>query len=338
MSELERSLESPVNCSENGDASPRQMEALSRLAGQLSSARGTDQVLARVEQTLTAVSRPAEVAVESSSADHRGDRVAVPVPGAGGTVISVPADLPAASMAFVETTVALAGLALRRLAAEDERDRVEDARAALSREVLEEASRERGRLATRMHDEVLPHLAAATIQADNVCTAARAGDGGRVAELACRTREAVNDGIVSTRELLDDLHGEMVVPGRLREALEESIEDLAHNEGLSVRLEAPEVLPALPFSVELLVVETVRGCLANVVRHARANSAEVSLTVHDCHVAVEVADDGCGFDPEDTPSGHGLALMAQRVEMARGRFAVRSTPGQGTTVTMEVPR
>lgn len=338
MSELERSPEFPAACSEDGGGSPPGMQALSSLTEQLSSASGADQVLARVEQALTAVLRPAEVAVESAYAGHRGDRVAVPVPGTGGTVISVPADLPAASMAFVETTVGLAGLALRRLAAEDERDRVEDARSALSREVLEEASRERGRLAARMHDEVLPHLAAASIQADNVCTVARAGDGGRVAELACRTRDAVNDGITSVRELLDDLHGEMVVPGRLRETLEESVEDLAHNKGLDARLEAPEILPALPFSVELLIAETVHGCLANVARHARADSAVVALAVRDCHVAAEVADDGCGFDPEHTPRGHGLALMTQRVEMAKGRFAVRSTPGQGTTVTMEVPR
>lgn len=338
MSDTGRAPESSVAYWDNGDTPAGSMGALSTLAQQLSAARGRDQVLACAEQTLTAVLSPEAVAVESSHVSWCVDRVAVPVPGAAGTMISVAGDLPTSSIAFVEAAAGMAGLALQRQGAEGERDHVEVARAALSGQVLEEASRERGRLATRVHDEVLPHLAAASIQADNVCTAIQTGYGDRAAELAARTREAVYDGISSLRELLDDLYHEGLVPGRLREALEESVEDLREEQGVETRLEAPEILPALPFSVELLIVETVRGCLANVARHARATSAVVSLTVRDCHVAVEVADDGCGFDSAQTAGGHGLALMAQRVEMAKGRFAVRSAPGQGTTVTMQAPR
>jgi two-component system sensor histidine kinase DegS len=49
-------------------------------------------------------------------------------------------------------------------------------------------------------------------------------------------------------------------------------------------------------------------------------------------------DDGCGFDPAAVSgSHHGLALMAQRVELARGTFMVTSAPGRGTRVRMEVP-
>lgn len=314
------------------------MERLSVLAQQLLSARDRDQVLARAERALMAVLGREAVAVERSPASRCGDRATVTVPGSSATWISVRADASSASMAFVESAAGLTGMALRRLEMEDELHRVEQARATLSGEVLEEASRERGRIATRIHDEVLPHLAAATIQADNVQAAADAGQTERTGELATKARHAVHDGIACLREVLDDLQHETVVPGRLREGLEELLDDLCRKEGIDARLDAPEALPAIPFAVELLVVETVRGCLGNVARHAQASEVVVSLAVYDCHVAVEVRDDGAGFDPETTPRGHGLALMAQRVEMARGRLAVRSAPGQGTTVTMEIPR
>lgn len=329
---------SPKTRSEDHDAPRGGMEQLSALADHLATAHRADQVLARAEQALTAVLGPGAAKVESASTSHGGDQVTVAVPGSPTARIAARPTLSPASLAFVETTARVAGLALQRLEAQEARSRAEDECAALSGQILEEAGRERGRIATRIHDELLPHLAAATIQADNVRTAVSAGEVERVGELANRTHHAVHDGIASLREVLDDLQHESVVPGRLREALEESVGELRLKEEVDARLDAPDVLPPLPFAVELLILETVRGCLANVGRHARASSVVVSLSVRDCHIAVEVRDDGCGFDPQQTPRGHGLALMAQRVEMAKGRFAVRSTPGEGATVTMEVPR
>lgn len=240
-------------------------------------------------------------------------------------------------MAFVETTARLAGRALRRVQAEAALARAEGERAAVSGEALEAASGERGRIATRIHDEVLPHLAAATVQADNVRAAVATGEVQHAAELASKAQRAVHDGTASLREVLDHLEHEVVVPGRLREALEDLLEGLRGTENVDARLEAPRVLPEMPFAVELLVAETVRGCLENVARHAHASSVVVSLAAHDRQVAVEVRDDGCGFDAQQTHRGHGLALMAKRVEMARGHFAVRSTPEEGTTVAMAIP-
>lgn len=328
----------PTRHSEDEDTLRGGMERLSALADQLATAQRADEVLVRAEQALAALLGPGAATVESAPTSHCGGWVTMAVPGSPTARISAHPALSPASLALVETTARLAGLALQRLEAQEARSRAEDECAALSRQILEEAGQERGRIATRIHDEVLPHLAAATIQADNIRTAASAGELERVGDLASRTHHAVHDGIASLREVLDDLQHESVVPGRLREALEESVGELRLKERVKTRLDAPPVLPALPFAVELLILETVRGCLANVARHARASSVVVSLAVKDCHVAVEVRDDGCGFDVQQTLHGHGLALMEQRVQMAKGRFAVRSAPGEGTTVTMEVPR
>lgn len=94
----------------------------------------------------------------------------------------------------------------------------------------------------------------------------------------------------------------------------------------------------MPFAIEILLFETVRGCLTNVVRHAGADRVEVTIEPKDEHIMLDVRDDGEGFDPGGVPEGHhGLELMRQRVELARGRFEVASAPGRGTCVHVEVP-
>lgn len=310
------------------------LETLNALARELLSARRSDQVIAWGHQSLaTALGGGI-----SAAADSPTDRLQVAVPGAEDTVLSLPQDVPETSMALAEAAAGLVGLALQRVEAENELGRGEAARAKLSGQILEEGTRERSRIACQIHNEVLPHLAAATIQADNVQAATAAGDSERADELAALTHEAVHDGIARLREVLDALQHQVVAPGKIREALRDSLEELRLKDGVEGHLDVPEALPALPFAVEILALEVVRGCLANVARHAEATSAEVSVTVLDRRLRVTVRDDGCGFDPGHVADGsHGLALMAQRIELANGRFEVRSAPGQGTAVTAEVP-
>jgi signal transduction histidine kinase len=94
----------------------------------------------------------------------------------------------------------------------------------------------------------------------------------------------------------------------------------------------------LPLAVEILMLETIRGCLFNVARHANARSVQVRILADEWRITAVVSDDGDGFDPASVPSGHhGLALMRQRVELARGRFRIDSRLGAGTTVEVEVP-
>jgi signal transduction histidine kinase len=52
---------------------------------------------------------------------------------------------------------------------------------------------------------------------------------------------------------------------------------------------------------------------------------------------LSVADDGVGFDTLSESQGQGLASLRRRAERLKGTFAVQSSPGAGTTVTLRVP-
>jgi signal transduction histidine kinase len=95
------------------------------------------------------------------------------------------------------------------------------------------------------------------------------------------------------------------------------------------------------------LVATLREALANVAKHARASSVEVSVRATDDDVVLEVADDGrgraAGADDADVyaSGGHGLGNMAKRAERWDGSCAITNGPGPGaggTVVVWRVPR
>lgn len=313
------------------------LETLNGLAADLLTVRDRDQAPMKGREALALALSTDEVEV-SLTGDGRTDLRPVPILGAEPAAVRVPPGLSDSSMAVAEAIAGLIGMALQRLELEHELSEVERARAALSGRILEEGTRERSRIALEIHDEVLPYLAAAGIQADNVRSALVAGDEPAADRLADAARVAVQDGIARLRQVLDALQRQILVPGGLRPGLIEALEELRLKHGVEGELRAPDTLPPLPLAVEILVLETIRGCLANVALHAHARTVRVSVEVSERHIAVEVRDDGCGFDPAAIgPGSHGVALMAQRVELARGRFVIESTPGAGTTVQVEVP-
>lgn len=313
------------------------LETLNHLAADLLTVRDRAQVPGTGRKALVTAVSDDTVEVSLTGQGRPGLR-AVPILGAEPAALLVPHELSESSMAVAEAIAGLVGMALQRLDLEHELSEVERARAALSGRILEEGTRERARIALEIHDEVLPYLAAAGIQADNVRSALTGNDREAADRLADSAREAVHDGIFRLRQVLNELQRQTLVPGGLRSGLVDALEELRLKHGVEGALCAPDPLPPLPLAVEILVMETARGCLANVALHANAQFVGISVGVNERDIVLRMQDDGCGFDPAAVGAGsQGLALMAQRVELARGRFEIDSTPGKGTTVQVEVP-
>jgi signal transduction histidine kinase len=75
--------------------------------------------------------------------------------------------------------------------------------------------------------------------------------------------------------------------------------------------------------------------LHNALRHGDPSAVHVNISAHNGTVRIEITDDGVGFDAKT--DGLGLASMRDRARAAGGRLDVRSRPGGGTTVRLEVP-
>jgi signal transduction histidine kinase len=75
--------------------------------------------------------------------------------------------------------------------------------------------------------------------------------------------------------------------------------------------------------------------LNNVAKHAKASQVEINLKQEEAVIELRIRDDGQGFDPQQTFSGHyGLSMMRERAEATGALLSVTSQPGHGTELTL----
>lgn len=143
------------------------------------------------------------------------------------------------------------------------------------------------------------------------------------------------------RELLDTasrgIKGEDGRPHRIPDLLKE----LSHS-GLAVHFRSDRGLGSLPPEVAECLYCVAREALLNVSRHARAQRVDVLVTRHEQEVELVVADNGWGFQEREVASGgwgsFGLRMMRERVEEIGGTFILQGGPGEGTRITVRLPR
>lgn len=92
---------------------------------------------------------------------------------------------------------------------------------------------------------------------------------------------------------------------------------------------------ALPAEVQVGIYRICQEALNNVAKHAKAGNVAISLEHAGTAIELSIRDDGRGFDPGQTASGHyGLAMMQERAEALGANLAVKSQPGQGAEITI----
>jgi PAS domain S-box-containing protein len=92
---------------------------------------------------------------------------------------------------------------------------------------------------------------------------------------------------------------------------------------------------ALPAEVQVAIYRICQEALNNVAKHAGAECVEISLEHADTAIELSLRDDGRGYDPGQTASGHyGLTMMQERAEAVGADLSVKSQPGHGTELTI----
>jgi len=204
---------------------------------------------------------------------------------------------------------------------------------------IDASSRERRRIAADLHDGVVQDLAGvafglAPIAAD----AARRGDDAEAAALRDATG-TLRQGVRDLRTLLVEIHPPNLESAGLRVALSDLLSPL-EAAGIATSLDVDE---AADGAGDALVYRVAREAIRNARQHAAAASVRVAVTRStDGTTRLVVADDGKGFSARERErrgkEGHlGLTLLEEVVAQAGGTLFVRSAPGEGTTVEMELP-
>jgi signal transduction histidine kinase len=94
----------------------------------------------------------------------------------------------------------------------------------------------------------------------------------------------------------------------------------------------------MPQPVEEALFRIAQESLHNIVKHAAATNARITIAAEDGRCFMVTSDDGRGFDPRVVPPGHlGLMSMTTRAERLGGSLSIDSRPGAGTRIGVELP-
>jgi signal transduction histidine kinase len=229
---------------------------------------------------------------------------------------------------LLEGVQAAAGIALEnaRLHAEL-RARLEELRGSRAR-IVEAAQQERQLLERNLHDGAQQRLIALSLDL-SLLEGRIDGDSEVRAGLDAARRE-IAASLVELREISSGLHPAVVSGHGLGVALEQ----LAARSPVPVQLTV-EVDGRLPEPLEVAAYYVVSESLANVAKHARANTAHVDVLKDQDELVLEIVDDGIGG--ADSERGTGLRGLADRVESLDGRLRVWTPRGGGTRVRADIP-
>jgi two-component system NarL family sensor kinase len=212
-------------------------------------------------------------------------------------------------------------------------------REALLANAVEASSSERRRIAADLHDGVVQDLAGVAFGlAPLAADAARRGDDAEAAALREAT-STLRQGVRDLRTLLVEIHPPNLESAGLRVALSDLLSPLEAG-GIATSLEVDE---APGGNGDALVYRVAREAVRNARQHARPAAVRVAvMRTPEGATRLVVSDDGQGFSDADRSrragEGHlGLTLLDEVVSRAGGTLAVRSVPGEGTTVEMELP-
>jgi signal transduction histidine kinase len=205
----------------------------------------------------------------------------------------------------------------------------------LSARLVSAQEEERRAISRELHDEVGQSLSALLMEAGNA--AARVPpDSVDVRRHVDSIKKLAEASVNVIRNMTLLLRPSMLDDFGLVPALEWQAREVSKRTGLRVHVSAGESADDLPDALKTCIYRVVQEALHNCARHAQARSVKVVVEQKPAKIVLSVEDDGRGFD-SGRVRGLGLVGMEERVHHLGGVFGIRSAPGGGTRVAVELP-
>ncbi|MGP1680344.1 MAG: sensor histidine kinase [Burkholderiales bacterium] len=147
--------------------------------------------------------------------------------------------------------------------------------------------------------------------------------------------------VANVRNVMAELRPLVLDDYGLLAALRQLITEFAQRSGIAAELSGVDLQPRLPSIVETAMFRISQEALNNIAKHAQAKNVEISLYAASDRVVLDIADDGIGFDADETPPDKqhwGMITMRERAEAVGIAFHLESAPGAGTRIVLEAER
>lgn len=198
---------------------------------------------------------------------------------------------------------------------------------------------ERARLAREIHDTLAQGLSSIQM----LLHAAESGDPGRPGIEHIRlARETAASNLAEARRFIRELTPPQLDDRTLGGALRRLARTQWARQGLDVQVRLSDTIN-LPMHLQTALLRIAQGAIANVIQHAHATTATITIAIENDQLYYTVADDGSGFDPllnskeaAEKSDSFGLQAASERVQQLGGTLTVDSLPGHGTTLIVNL--
>lgn len=212
----------------------------------------------------------------------------------------------------------------------------------LSSALVQTEERERRRISTALHDGIAQTLAAAKIKLGAIRSSLAAGETARQVD---ETRDLISAAIKETRSLTFELSLPVLYEIGLKPALEWLAEQFNKKFGLQISVDGDGCEQGLEIPERVFLFQALRELCFNVVKHARATHATVSIRREQDPggIRCDIADNGIGFNAKqgtqrpDGEMGFGLFSIREQLRQYGGTFTLETNPGCGTRVVLRLP-
>jgi len=210
----------------------------------------------------------------------------------------------------------------------------------LSQELLLTEERERRRIASELHDRIGYTLTNISIRLGGLRQITKSS---KHESTLNEINDLVQQSIQDTHTLIFDISPPVLYDFGLKAAIEWLIERTEKEHGLSVKFDLDEELKSTNDSFNVLIFGAIRELLFNIVKHAKADSASISIIKNANHLMIIIFDNGKGFDVKkigahsNKLSGFGLFSIKERLSRLNGHLEIESSVGKGTNITISVP-
>jgi signal transduction histidine kinase len=198
---------------------------------------------------------------------------------------------------------------------------------------------ERNRLARELHDSIAQTLYGLSLQSEVASRKLAAGRIEQVAEYLRDFRLQTQQTLRETRLMIYELRPPILEQTGLAAALQSRLDSVERRGGLKVEANLEEIENLSP-QLEVGLYRLAQEALNNALKHAQASQINLTMKESQGNILLQIADDGIGFDPAamEQQGGYGLESMRERAKQLGGSLDIGGAPGEGTIVTVEVPR
>lgn len=209
--------------------------------------------------------------------------------------------------------------------------------------ILEAQENERKRISRDIHDGPAQHVANIVMKAD-ICEKLIRIDVEEGLKELSELKEAVKVALKEVRNIIYDLRPMSLDDLGLNKTIEDFVKAFSKDVGIKVSTKLKSMNDEVESIIQVAVFRVIQEIFNNIKKHSNASNVQVDLDYGTKYLRLIVADNGIGFDVENTlinvknkGESYGLIGILERVNQLQGKIKIDSTEGKGTSYIIKLP-